>query len=93
MPRKAVAILCQEAVGESLAELVAEAGISADAMRMQGAAAGRGRQRKPAMAVPCLGPGSTGHPLRNEGCGDQVRGRFGHSWPFLKHRRHARFLQ
>ena len=36
MPRKAVAILYrQEVLGESLAELAAEVGISADAMRMQ----------------------------------------------------------
>ena len=36
VPRKAVAILFrQEVLGESLAELGAEAGISADAMRMQ----------------------------------------------------------
>jgi hypothetical protein len=36
MPRKAVAILYrQEVLGESLAELGAEAGISPDAIRMQ----------------------------------------------------------
>ena len=36
VPRKAVAILYrQEVLGESLAELAAEAGISTDAMRMQ----------------------------------------------------------